>query len=67
MSMSDDTDATTGSGEGGSLGTPTSGSKAEPPSADQDANGAVSGGGMVDEDDAAEEKDTACETGPDVD
>ncbi|MET3961597.1 hypothetical protein ABIE44_001531 [Marmoricola sp. OAE513] len=59
-----DGDATTGSGEGGSLGTPTKSANTQPPSADQDANEAVSGGGMVDEDDASEEKDTARETGP---
>jgi hypothetical protein len=65
--MSDQDDQTTGSGDGGSLGTPTSTPDSEPPSADQDANVAVSGGGMVDEDDASEQKDTARETGPDAD
>jgi hypothetical protein len=60
-----DTDSTSaGSGEGGSLGTPTSTGNTQPPSADQDANVAVSGGGMVDGDDATDEKDTVEETGP---
>ena len=44
------------------MGTPTSDINEEPPSADQDANAAVSGGGMVAEDDAGEAKDTAKET-----
>lgn len=46
------------------MGTPTSTGNTQPPSADQDANVAVSGGGMVDEDDATEQKDTARRTGP---
>ncbi|MGO4258530.1 hypothetical protein [Marmoricola sp. RAF53] len=58
---------TTGSGEGGSLGTPTSTANTQPPSADQDANVAVSGGGMVDEDAETDPKDTARETGPSAD
>jgi hypothetical protein len=62
--MSNDNEPTTGSGEGGALGTPTSSPNTQPPSADQDANVAVSGGGMVDEEDASENKDTARETGP---
>ena len=37
-----------GSGEGGSLGTPSGLPEEAPPSADQEANEAVSGGGMVD-------------------
>jgi hypothetical protein len=65
--MSDHDDPTTGSGEGGAMGTPTSTPNTQPPSADQDANVAVSGGGMVNEDDAAAQKDTARETGPDAD
>lgn len=63
--MSDDNDdPTTGSGRGGPMGTPTSTGNTQPPSADQDANSAVSGGGMVDEDDATDAKETADETGP---
>lgn len=54
----------TGSGEGGALGTPTSTANAQPPGADQDANSAVSGGGMIDEDNESEAKDTAKESGP---
>jgi predicted small lipoprotein YifL len=61
--MSDD-ETTTGSGRGGPLGVPTSSANTQPPSADQDANVAVSGGGMVNEDDAAEEKRTAKRSGP---
>ncbi|MGY2875370.1 hypothetical protein ACVW00_002560 [Marmoricola sp. URHA0025 HA25] len=57
-------DPTTGSGDGGALGTPTSTPDEEPPSADQDANVAVSGGGVVDEDDTSGPKQTAEETGP---
>lgn len=48
------------------MGAPTSTANTQPPSADQDANVAVSGGGMVNEDDASEAKDTADETGPSV-
>lgn len=44
------------------MGTPTSDINEEPPAADQDANVAVSGGGMVQEDAADEAKDTAKET-----
>ncbi|MFL6061351.1 MAG: hypothetical protein ACJ72E_08985 [Marmoricola sp.] len=62
--MSDHDDPTTGSGRGGPLGVPTSTGNTQPPSADQDANEAVSGGGIVDEDAATEEKNTAKETGP---
>lgn len=58
---------TTGSGNGGPMGTPTSTANTQPPSADQDANVAVSGGGMVNEDDASEAKDTVNETGPTAD
>jgi hypothetical protein len=57
----------TGSGEGGALGTPTSTANTQPPDADQDANSAVSGGGMIDEDDASEAKDATRETGPSAD
>jgi len=49
------------------LGTPTSTGNTQPPSADQDANVAVSGGGVVDEEAAKSEKDTARETGPSSD
>lgn len=41
----DEQDPGTGSGADGSLGTPTPGG--EPPSAEQDANEVVSGGGVV--------------------
>ena len=37
-----------GSGDGGTLGTPTSDTKEAPPSADQDTNMVVSGGGVAD-------------------
>jgi hypothetical protein len=57
--MSDDEYPGTGSGRGGAMGTPTSTGNTQPPSADQDANVAVSGGGMVDEDAATDEKRTA--------
>ncbi|HWJ66525.1 MAG TPA: hypothetical protein VNT31_07605 [Nocardioides sp.] len=65
--MTSDNDETTGSGRGGPLGTPTSTANAQPPSADQDANEAVSGGGMVDRDDQDDPKQTAKETGPTAD
>ena len=64
--MTAEEDPTTGSGRGGPMGTPTSTPNTQPPSADQDANEAVSGGGMVDEDDASAEKQTSRETGPSV-
>ena len=51
----------TGSGDGGSLGTPSGLPEEAPPGADQEANEAVSGGGMVDpstEDEAKETVDT---------
>ena len=57
----------TGSGAGGGLGTPTSTANAQPPGADQDANSAVSGGVMIDEENASEAKDTAKESGPSAD
>lgn len=60
-------DPETGSGRGGPLGAPTSTPNAQPPSADQDANTAVSGGGMIAEDNASEGKETARETGPTAD
>ncbi len=53
----DTTDKPTG--RGGPLGTPTQTANTQPPSADQDANSAVSGGGIVDEDGAREGKETA--------
>ena len=43
----DETEPGTGSGRGGSLGTPSGLPEEAPPSADQEANEAVSGGGMV--------------------
>lgn len=46
------------------MGKPTSTANSQPPSADQDANAAVSGGGMVDEDDESDAKETVRETGP---
>ena len=54
-------DPGTGSGDGGSLGTPSGLPDEAPPGADQEANEAASGGGMVDpstEDDANETVDT---------
>jgi len=52
-----DQDPGVGSGEGGDLGTPGGPSKMEPPSAEQDANEAVSGGGMVQPDTEDDAKD----------
>lgn len=49
----------TGSGRGGTLGTPGSLPEEEPPSADQEANEAVSGGGMVEPSTEGEPKKTA--------
>ncbi|WP_188111187.1 hypothetical protein [Nocardioides antri] len=46
------------------MGTPSSTADTQPPTSDQDASAAVSGGGMVDKDDETEKKDTARETGP---
>ena len=46
-----------GSGEGGSLGTPSGLPEEAPPSAEQEANEAVSGGGMVDPSTEGEPKD----------
>lgn len=43
----EDQDPGTGSGDGGSLGTPSGLPEEAPPGADQEANAAVSGGGMV--------------------
>lgn len=51
-------DVGTGSGEGGDLGTPSGLPEEAPPSADQEANEAVSGGGMVDPSTESEAKDT---------
>jgi hypothetical protein len=45
-------------GEGGSLGTPSGLPEEAPPSADQEANEAVSGGGMVDPSTEGEPKDS---------
>ncbi len=56
-----------GSGRGGTFGTPNRTLNEQPPSADQDANVAVSGGGMVDKSGAAGAKRTARETGPGAD
>lgn len=47
-----------GSGEGGDLGTPSGRPDEEPPSSDQEANEAVSGGGMVQPSTEGEPKDT---------
>ena len=47
-----------GSGEGGDLGTPSGLPEEAPPSADQEANEAVSGGGMVDPSTEGKPKDT---------
>lgn len=51
-------DAGAGSGDGGSLGTPSGLPDEEPPSAEQEANEAVSGGGMVDPSTEGEPKNT---------
>ena len=48
----------TGSGDGGSLGAPSGLPDEEPPGAEQEANEAVSGGGMVDPSTEGEAKDT---------
>lgn len=47
-----------GSGKGGDLGTPSGLPEEAPPSADQEANEAVSGGGMVQPSTEGEPKDT---------
>lgn len=47
-----------GSGRGGDLGTPSGLPEEAPPSADQEANEAVSGGGMVQPSTEGEPKDT---------
>ncbi|HUS22261.1 MAG TPA: hypothetical protein VMZ66_09650 [Aeromicrobium sp.] len=52
-------DPGTGSGDGDSLGTPSGLPEEAPPGADQEANEAVSGGGMVDPSTEGEAKDTA--------
>lgn len=65
--VKEDEGQTTGSGRGGPMGVPTKTANTQPPSADQDANVAVSGGGMVDEEAATEPKDTVRETGPSAD
>ena len=52
-----DQDPGVGSGDGGDLGTPGGLPKMEPPSAEQDANEAVSGGGMVQPDTEGDAKD----------
>lgn len=57
----DDQDPGTGSGDGGSLGTPSGLPEEAPPGSDQEANEAVSGGGMVNpstEDDPEDTVDT---------
>jgi hypothetical protein len=48
-----------GSGRGGDLGTPSALPEEAPPSADQDANEAVSGGGVVQPDTQDEARKTA--------
>jgi hypothetical protein len=47
-----------GSGAGGDLGTPSGLNEEAPPSADQEANEAVSGGGMVQPETGEDAKDT---------
>ncbi len=54
----EDQDPGVGSGDGGSLGTPSGLPEEAPPSADQEANEAVSGGGMVNPSTEGEPKDT---------
>ncbi len=54
MTTSDET-PTGGTGKGGTTGTPTQDTKEAPPSADQDTNMVVSGGGVAD----TEEEDGA--------
>lgn len=61
-----DEEQTTGSGRGGPMGVPSKTANTQPPSADQDANVAVSGGGMVDEEAETGQKNTVRETGPSV-
>ena len=51
-------DVGTGSGRGGDLGTPSGLPDEAPPSADQEANEAVSGGGMVQPTTEGEPRDT---------
>lgn len=48
-----------GSGRGGALGTPTLTLDEAPPSLDQEANGVVSGGGLVGPDDDAGPREAA--------
>jgi len=50
-------DVGAGSGDGGDLGTPGGLPRTEPPSAEQDANEAVSGGGIVQPSTEGEAKD----------
>ena len=54
----DDADPGAGSGEGGSLGTPSELPEEAPPGTDQEANEAVSGGGMVNPSTEGEAEDT---------
>jgi hypothetical protein len=54
-------DAGAGSGRGGDLGTPSELLEEAPPSADQEANEAVSGGGMVQPDTEDDAKETVDE------
>ena len=54
----------TGSGEGGPLGTPGWLPDEEPPSADQEANEVVSGGGLVGADDDEGPSDAKTPTSP---
>ena len=51
-----------GSGRGGDLGTPSGLPEEAPPSADQEANDAVSGGGIVQPSTEGEPKDTVDES-----
>ena len=53
-----------GSGRGGALGTPGQLPDEPPPSADQEANDVVSGGGLVGPEDDEGPRDSARPTGP---
>lgn len=57
-------DPTTGSGRGGALGTPSALPDETPPSADQEANSVVSGGGLIGAEDDEAPSDAAVESGP---
>ncbi|MCW2753147.1 MAG: hypothetical protein JWQ32_558 [Marmoricola sp.] len=57
-------DPSTGSGDGGSLGTPAHKPGEQPPSGDQEQNWVVSGGGLAGSDDGDDPASDARETGP---